>query len=104
MFSDNPLPSLDETQAMFSRAVLVVAPHGAGETNLVFSKPGTVLLEGLCYMQPNVTEKCYQVMSYALGLRYHGLVYKKGCFDITPDEIEGPVKTILNLIQEKRID
>ncbi len=99
VFSDNPLPTQEEIRSMFGRAVLVVAPHGAGETNLVFSKPGTVLLEGLCYMAPNLTSKCYHTMSYVLGLRYHGLIFNKDCFYITPDDIEGPVRSILDLLQ-----
>ena len=99
VFGDNPLPGLQATKTMFARAVVVVAPHGAGETNLVFSAPGTVLVEGLCFVRGgNVTEKCYQTMAYSLGLRYHGLVFAKDCFDITPDDIGEPVEKILNLI------
>ncbi len=37
IFSDKHLPSLNETVAMFDRAVLVVAPHGAGESNMLFA-------------------------------------------------------------------
>ena len=48
VFSDKNLPSLNEAIRMFNRAIIVVAPHGAGNSNLVFSEPGTVLVEGLC--------------------------------------------------------
>ena len=99
VFGDNPLPGLQATKTMFARAVLVVAPHGAGETNLVFSAPGTVLVEGLCFVRGgNFTSKCYQTMAYSLGQRYHGLVFAKDCFDISPNDIGGPVEKILKLI------
>ena len=45
MFIDNPVPSLNDTMRMFHSAVMVVAPHGAGLANVVFSQPGTYI----CY-------------------------------------------------------
>lgn len=45
LFIDNPPPSLNETMTMFHEAVLVVAPHGAGLANIVFSLPGTSVVE-----------------------------------------------------------
>jgi len=44
-FADNPPPTLNETMTMFHEAVLVVAPHGAGLANIVFSLPGTSVVE-----------------------------------------------------------
>lgn len=37
--------SLAQQAALFSNATHVIAPHGAGETNVLFCKPGTKLLE-----------------------------------------------------------
>ena len=36
LFIDNPTPSLHETMVLFHSAVVVVAPHGAGLSNLYF--------------------------------------------------------------------
>jgi hypothetical protein len=47
VFDDNPLPHVDKTVDIFYRALIVIAPHGAGEANLIFSQPGTLLIEGL---------------------------------------------------------
>lgn len=49
MFSDNPVPPLHDALRMFSRAWMVIGPHGAGLSNMFFTEPGTVVLEGLCY-------------------------------------------------------
>lgn len=45
LFIDNPSPTLEQTIMMFHEAVLVVAPHGAGLANIVFSLPGTSVVE-----------------------------------------------------------
>jgi capsular polysaccharide biosynthesis protein len=37
--------SVSEQISLFSRARLVISPHGAGLTNLLFSRPGTKLIE-----------------------------------------------------------
>ena len=90
VFADNPLPSLDKTIEMFGRALVVIAPHGAGEANLIFSQAGTLLIEGLCYDSDNMTNLCFRNMAQALGLRYYGLIYPYQCMQITPEQIERP--------------
>ena len=96
VFSDNPLPTLSDTLAMFNRAFMVVAPHGAGEFNLHFSEPGTILVEGLCY-PPNL---CYRNHMHALGHRYYGLYMKeRDCFHVTSEDILGPVRKYFDIIQ-----
>jgi len=91
VFNDNPLPSIAETVEMFRRALIVVAPHGAGESNMIFSQPGTLLIEGLCYDSDKKTNLCYRNMAQALGLRYYGLIYKHQCMKIMPTDIERPL-------------
>lgn len=49
VFSDEALPPLVEAARLFRDASLVVAPHGAGLTNMLFSTPGTTVVEALCF-------------------------------------------------------
>ncbi len=90
-FSDKHLPPLNKTMALFNRAFLVVAPQGAGEANLLFSEPGTVLVEGLCTIDDKI-DLSYRNLMRILGHRYYGHFPRKNCLDITPIELRGPVK------------
>ncbi len=105
IFSDTHLPTFDETIALFDRAVLVVAPHGAGESNMIFARPGTLLIEVMC----NPTNGCYQAMIKNLGLRYHGIidiqefcffVHQVGCNEIRVEHITPSVSFFLALYSE----
>ena len=40
--------SLDEQINIFNQAEIIVAPHGAGLTNVVWCNPGTVVYELFC--------------------------------------------------------
>ena len=71
VFSDDPLPSFDRMFEMFATADIIVAPHGAGLTNIVFSKPGVAVVEGVC-STPNMN-LCYMMLSYLVGLKYYGI-------------------------------
>ena len=97
VFSDKEMPSLSETMAMFNRAFMVIGPHGAGESNLIFSEPGTIVIEGLC---PNVKDKsinmCYRNLMNTLGHHYYGYIPKKTCFDITAEELVPLVDFFVN--------
>ena len=59
--------SLAETVHLWSTATLVVAPHGAGLTNLMFCQPGAVVVE--LYREGNPSG-IYQAMADIFGLRY----------------------------------
>ena len=65
VFGDRPSPRLSVAADMFAAAVAVVAPHGAGLSNLVFSEPGTAVIEGVCN-EPHVN-MCYQVCFAGAG-------------------------------------
>lgn len=59
--------SFSETVILFSQASLIVAPHGAGLTNMLFSGPDTTILECMPVENPNL---CYWHLSELLGHRY----------------------------------
>ena len=71
VFGDDPSPNMADTASLFSRAVLVIGPHGAGFSNLLYSPPKTHVLEILCSTKVNL---CFQGMSINLGHIYVGLV------------------------------
>ena len=78
VFRDDPSPSMEESMEIFFNAALVVAPHGAGLSNVVYCKPGTYVIEGVCN-EPHVN-MCYQWTSHILGHRYVSATnYLDGC-------------------------
>lgn len=77
LYIDNPAPSLNETMMMFHSAVIIVAPLGAGESNMLFSQPGTYIVEGNC-SPPNVN-LCFMRLAYVLGHHWHGIMPDGGC-------------------------
>src|SRR6218665_1798756 len=86
VFKDNPPPSLFDMMRMFNAAVMVVAPHGAGLANLVFSEPGTFVVEGVCN-RPH-TNLFFQRTAQVLGHRWHGIPSSGGCsFEPAPGVI-----------------
>jgi len=94
VFSDNPLPSLNETMLLFHSAVLVVGSSGAGLSNIVFSQPGTLVLEGVC--MPMEVNLCFAYLAHILGQRYHGLS-STGAIDV----INVSVKSVESAMREQ---
>jgi capsular polysaccharide biosynthesis protein len=74
---DNPAPSLHDTMKMFNDAVMVVGPHGAGLSNILFSETGTFIVEGVCNL-PHLN-LCFQRLAHVLGHRWHGVTSRGGC-------------------------
>ena len=103
VFSDNPLPSVEETRIMFHNAIIVVAPHGAGEANIILCSPRTVLIEGLCRDGDNRLTLCYRNLARVLGMHYHGLVPRNQCMDTTASDIEAPFLQFLHLYTKGRL-
>ena len=75
VFSDKNLPSFENTMRLFYRAALIVAPHGAGMVNAMFSRPGTVVIEIMCPI-PNAV-LCYPYLMRNLGHVYYGIRHDK---------------------------
>ncbi|MBC7923139.1 MAG: glycosyltransferase family 61 protein, partial [Ferruginibacter sp.] len=63
--------SVVEQASRFADAGCVVAPHGAGLTNLVFCSPGTKVVD---VFSPHWVNPCYWVLSRQAGLEYHYLI------------------------------
>jgi len=98
LFIDNPTPSLNDTMMMFYSAVIVVAPHGAGLSNVFFSQPGTYVVEGVCNL-PHVN-LCFQWLTHILGQHWHGVTSRRGCesvVDVSPTSVEDAVRSYLRL-------
>ena len=96
VFSDNPTPTLKETMALFAEAVAVVAPHGAGLSNLLFSAPGTLVLEGIL-KSPNVN-LCYQRLAFVLGMRWYGMTSQHSSINfvsLNPEMIASKLNSFL---------
>ena len=72
VFSDaEAMPSLGKQFAIFSRALIVVAPHGAGLANVLTSPSGALIVEAQC--NTNTFNLCYQDTAMLLGHHYVGL-------------------------------
>jgi len=73
LYSDTPLPSLNETLNIFHNAAVVIAPHGAGLSNLVMVPTGADVIEVLNKIDIVL---CYHALAYQLGHRWHGMISK----------------------------
>jgi capsular polysaccharide biosynthesis protein len=56
---------------LFVNAEAIVAPHGAGLTNLIYCEPETVVIE---FFSPNYVNACYYALSSQLKLNYYYLI------------------------------
>lgn len=63
--------TVDDQIRLFSSAKIIVAPHGAGLTNLVFCKPGTKIIE---FFSPNYIDLSYWRLSSYASLDYYYLI------------------------------
>jgi Glycosyltransferase 61 len=80
---------------LFKNADVVIAPHGAGLTNLVFCTSGAKCLE---LFSPSYVSDLYAVLSAVLGIDYYYLigngspdpqrVRSNDAFDINPEKLE----------------
>jgi tetratricopeptide (TPR) repeat protein len=63
--------SVTEQASCLASAEIVVAPHGAGLTNLAFCNPGTKVIE---IFSPSYLASCYWILSNACGLDHYYLI------------------------------
>jgi len=98
LFVDNPTPSLDDTMVMFHSAVVIIAPHGGGLSNMFFSIPGTYVVEGVCNL-PH-TNLCYQRLAHVLGHHWNGITSRGGCLsylNVSARRLEDVARSFLRL-------
>jgi capsular polysaccharide biosynthesis protein len=98
MFIDNPVPKFADTMKMFNAAVMIVAPHGAGLSNMMFSEPGTFVVEGVCNI-PHVN-LCFIRLAHVLGHRWHGVTSRRGCpsvVDVSAASVDAAVRELLKV-------
>ena len=60
--------SLREQIILFAQAKIVIAPHGAGLTNLIFSQPKTTILE--IFEPSTFSSLCYYSLSSSMNHNY----------------------------------
>ena len=97
-FRDKPVPPFNNTVMMFHEAVMVVAVHGAGLSNILFSRRGTFIVE----VVPNsfITPFCYLQLAHGLGHHWHGIpVWRFGTHvvGVNISELLNVVRTYLQL-------
>jgi len=87
--------SVEDTALLFSRACIVVAPHGAGLCNTVFCPKGVIVLEFLVKTDPNT---CFWHLSEMLENKHYMIptVTDDACnFIVNINEVY-PVLPVLN--------
>jgi len=80
---------------LFSRAKVIIAPHGAGLVNLVFCKPGTKVIE---LFTPNYMPSYYWMISNHVQLDYYYLV-NKGQTHLTSSDFAVNIDRLLEMVQ-----
>ena len=91
VFDDQNLPSLAETVSLFNKAFLVIGTHGAGLSNVLFSEPGTAVIEGTYFRQKY---NHYRHVLLPLAHRSYSFYPKNivyNCFNITGDDLKPAV-------------
>jgi capsular polysaccharide biosynthesis protein len=63
--------SFEEQVGLFASASVIVAIHGAGLANLVFSRPGTKVIE---LFPPSHVIDCYSKLAACLGIAHYQVV------------------------------
>ena len=98
VMDDKRLPKMHAIFRMFKRAQVVIAPHGAALLNLVFSEPGSLVIEGVCHGTRMVLYYLWE--AHTLGQHWHGIPgHTANCskfIDSPPDEIFRVLNNFLN--------
>lgn len=96
--------------ALFNHAQVIVAPHGAGLTNLVFCQPGTTVIE---FFSPRYIRSDYWMISLELGLNHYYLTSESfDCYPIRQLMYQNPLtedilvnlNTLVSALQNAGLD
>ena len=77
--------SIREQALYLANAQIVVGPHGAGLTNILFCNPGTKIIE---FFAPEYIVVCYWVISNICGLQYYHSIGDKFDNDFSGQPVE----------------
>jgi capsular polysaccharide biosynthesis protein len=92
--------SYDEQLAIFSKAKYLVAPHGAGITNVLFMKEGGALLEMTTPQTPELFNKDFYSLSTMIGVKYFYQQCKIGKKSKVSDHHHGSLIVDLEKLEE----
>ena len=104
VFSDDPVPPFEKQMEMFRRAVVIIGPHGAGLVNMMYSEPGTVVVEGTG--SPPRLNLCFVRLAYILGHHHHAIPTLgkwAGFVNINTHTWFTQIKKVLNTYFKKRL-
>ena len=93
-FRDDPPPSFNRTMTVFHEAVMVVAAHGAGLSNLLYSRPGVFVVE----IVPNtfITPMCFLQLSHGLGHHWHGIAVRH----LDPHVVRVDIRQLRSIVRD----
>jgi hypothetical protein len=88
--------SFADTVTLFSSAAIIVAPHGAGLTNMLFSDSGIPIIEFMSLQNPNI---CYWHLSELLKNKYYMIpcITENRNFNIDISNVEELLKNNVKL-------
>ncbi len=97
-------PTFTTGVRMFSEAAIIVGPHRVGLSNMIFAKPGTIVIEAICTKgeQNGSPNPCYANLSFMLGHIYYGIIPSKDCTQVTPTQLATPVHQYLEWLQKNK--
>jgi capsular polysaccharide biosynthesis protein len=76
--------SFMEQVALFSKANFLIAPHGAGETNMLFMRPNSIIIE-INNEKASEATLCYLSLAGHLSFRFYYLPAKVQGYDLEFD-------------------
>ena len=88
--------TFENAMELFASSDLIIAPHGAGLSNIVACQPGTIIIEIL--LEGKLLNLCYMYMAVKLNLKYHGWSNSKIRFKNKPMKID--VRKIIRIVDE----
>lgn len=94
---------LGMTRQLFNRAVIVIAVRGnSALSNMYFSQPGTVLIEGQCTDEADYSSTLnYAAFAQTLAFRYYAVLQRKNCFThLSVSEFAKPLLFYLENLQK----